>query len=82
MTADQNLDATETASSSSRGAARMRTYRRRRRRGTRCVRVAVSPTDIDGLIAKGYLGPDEREDRQAIGAGASWFLSDALAREA
>ena len=63
----------------SRGAARMRVCRLRQRRGTRCVRVAISPTEIDGLIAKGYLGPEEREDREAIGAAASWFLSDVLA---
>jgi hypothetical protein len=80
MAANQTLDTTETASSSP-GAVRMRAYRRRRRRGTRCVRVALGPPEIDRLVATGYLSTDERADREAVQAAASWFIADALAEK-
>jgi hypothetical protein len=78
MTVDRTLDNTETAPSSP-GAARMRIYRRRQRLGTRCVRAALGPMEIDRLIAKGYLSPGERADRQAVDAATSWFIADVLA---
>jgi hypothetical protein len=78
MIADQTLDTTVTASSSL-GAVRTRAYRRRQRRGTRCVHVTLGPTEIDRLVAKGYLSADERADREAVQAAASWFIADALA---
>jgi len=37
--------------------------------------------EIDRLIAKGYLSMDERADREAIQAAASWFIADALAEK-
>ena len=66
--------------SSSPDAVRMRIYRRRRRNRMRCVVVQVGPTDIEGLIAKGFLSPKRREDIEAIQAAADGFLSYALAR--
>jgi hypothetical protein len=80
MTTEQNPDTMETASSSL-GALRTRIYRRRQRRGTRCVRVTLGPTEIDRLVAKGYLSAGERADREAVQAAASWFIADALAAQ-
>ena len=56
----------------------MRAFRRRRRTGNRCVQVEIGAREIDRLIAKGYLGPHEREDLEGIGAATSWFLAEAL----
>jgi hypothetical protein len=43
-------------------AERMRAYRRRRRRGFRCIEVQVGPAEVNGLIANGYLPSDKRQD--------------------
>jgi hypothetical protein len=59
-------------------AERMRLYRKRQRRGERCVRIPIGPAEIDRLIEKGYLGPGEREDLDALEFAASSFISDAL----
>jgi hypothetical protein len=47
-------------------AERMRAYRRRRRHGLRRVQLQVGRAELHGLIAKGYLSPDKREDLDAI----------------
>ncbi len=47
-------------------AERMRAYRRRRRRGLRCYEVQLGRAELNGLIAKGYLPSDKRDDREAI----------------
>ncbi len=44
----------------------------------RCVRVEIRAREIDRLIERGYLGPTEREDIDAIGAATSVFLADAM----
>ena len=59
-------------------AARMRLYRQRRSRELRCVRVPIAPAEIDGLVAKGYLSPGKRNDREAISLAISDCLVDAL----
>ena len=59
-------------------AKRMREYRRRRRRGMRCVTVQVSEADIEALVAKGYLAPSGRAEANAIQEAADMFISDAL----
>jgi hypothetical protein len=47
-------------------AERMRAYRRRRRRGVHCVRVQVGRAEVNGLVAKGYLPSDKRQDLYSI----------------
>jgi hypothetical protein len=59
-------------------AERMRRYRKRQRRGQRCVRILIGPAEIDRLIDKGYLGPEEREDVEALQFAASSFISETL----
>jgi hypothetical protein len=60
------------------GAERMRRYRKRQRDGERCVRILIGRAEIDRLIDKGYLGPEEREDADALEFAASSFISEAL----
>jgi hypothetical protein len=59
-------------------AERMRAYRRRRRYGLRCVDVQVGRAELDGLVEKGYLPPDKREDVHAIGLAVNDLLFDWL----
>jgi hypothetical protein len=63
-------------------AERMRLYRKRRRRGVRCVRVQLHVTEIDTLIRKGYLDRKSRDDCDAVDAALGAFVDDALANEA
>jgi hypothetical protein len=60
------------------GAARMRAYRRRRRRGFRCVVVQIGPAEVNGLIANGYLPPDKQRDIHAIQLAVNDLLFDWL----
>jgi hypothetical protein len=59
-------------------AKRMREYRRRRRRGMRCVTVRVGEADLEALVTKGYLAPSDRAEANAIQEAADMFISDAL----
>ena len=59
-------------------AERMRAYRRRRRRGFRCVEVHVGHAELDGLVAKGYLPPDKRQDVHAIKSAVNDLIFDWL----
>jgi hypothetical protein len=64
MTSESQLNQTPAKALSA--AERMRAYRRRRRYGLRRVEVHVGRAELDGLIAKGYLLPEKREDLHAI----------------
>ena len=57
-------------------AERMRAYRRRRRQGLRCVEVQVGRVEVNGLIAKGYLSPDKRNDLRAIALAIDDLMFD------
>ena len=57
---------------------RVRSYRRRRRRGLRCVQVQVGRAELDGLIAKGYLLPGNRDDSYTIGLAINGLIFDWL----
>jgi hypothetical protein len=56
----------------------MRAYRHRRRQGLRCVEVQVGRAELDGLIAKGYLSPDKRNDLHEIQLAIGDLLFDCL----
>jgi len=56
----------------------MRAYRRRRRRGFRCVEVLVGGAELDGLVAKGYLPSDKRQDLRAIKSAVNDLIFDWL----
>ena len=38
----------------------------------------VDPAEIDALIQRGYLGPSDRDDLEALGAAVTACFSDAL----
>ena len=59
-------------------AERNRRYRKRQRRGQRIIRVQIGPTEIEGLISRGFLGPGDRADTIAIEFGMSAFIDEAL----
>jgi hypothetical protein len=59
-------------------AKRMRLYRKRRRRGRRCVGISIGAAEIAALAEKDYLDPAERQDIGAIEFAVSAFLSDTL----
>jgi len=58
----------------------MRSYRRRRSRGLRCVQLQVGRVELDGLIAKGYLAPGDRQDVDAIALAIDDLIFDWLSR--
>ena len=68
--------------SSAPAAERMRRYRKRRRRGIRCVRVQIHVTEIDALIRKKYLDQQSRDDLKAVEYAIRTVVLDALANEA
>ena len=59
-------------------AERMRAYRRRRRRGFRCVEVQIGLAELDGLVAKGYLASDKRQDLHSIQLAVNDLIFDWL----
>jgi hypothetical protein len=55
---------------------RSRRHRQRRRRGTRCITVAVNELELSALIFNGYLPEEDRNDAQAIKAAVEGVISD------
>ena len=78
MTSESQSDQAPAAAQSA--AERMRAYRRRRRSGLRCVKVRVGRADLDGLVEKGHLSPDERKDLHAIELAIEDFMFDCFTR--
>ena len=70
------------ALSSAPAAERMRRYRKRRRRGIRCVRVQIHVTEIDALIRKKYLDQQSRDDLKAVEYAIRTVVLAALVNEA
>jgi hypothetical protein len=56
----------------------MRRLRERRRKGLRYFRVELRVTQIDLLVAKGYLEHKERDDPDALQRAVDLFISDAF----
>ena len=52
-------------------AERMRSYRQRQRRQWRSVRIEISAVEIDALMKRRYLDPENRHDLTAIGEAAT-----------
>ncbi len=59
-------------------AERMRRHRERRRKGLHYIRVELRVTQIDMLVAKGYLEQEERDDADALQRAIDLFISDAF----
>jgi hypothetical protein len=56
----------------------MRSYRRRRGRGLRCIQVQVGPAELKRLVAEGYLLPGNRDDSYTIGLAINNLMFDWL----
>jgi hypothetical protein len=56
----------EGAATLSPAAMRMRRSRERRRDGLRCLRVEIRTTEIDGLVRRGFLKSEARNERKTI----------------
>jgi hypothetical protein len=56
----------------------MRTFRKRRRRKYRVIRIEIHPAEIDELVKRGYLDQKDRDDLRAIEQAANLFFSDTL----
>jgi hypothetical protein len=62
-------------------AERMRLLRARRRNGLRCLRVTLTDTEIDCLVAKGFLKPERRHVHSAIQSAIDGFICHVLGPE-
>ena len=57
-------------------AERMRRHRRRREAGQQCVTIALHEYQVWGLVACGFLGKDQRQNREAIADALRAYLSE------
>jgi hypothetical protein len=55
-------------------AERMRRFRERRRRGLFCVKVQLRRSEVDALIASGFLEQTERQDRTELATALHRYL--------
>ena len=55
-----------------------RLFRRRQKFRRQLVMVEVDPREVDALIDRGYLEPQDRDDREALAAAVNACFSDAL----
>jgi hypothetical protein len=61
-------------------AKRMRRYRERRQRGLRCVTIQIRQSEVDALIHRRLLAPDQRSDQNAMVQALHRFLDMTLGR--
>jgi hypothetical protein len=66
--------------SPSRAAERMRLHRERRRRGLRCVTIEVRRSEVDRLIERRLLAPEEQGDGRALRRAIHKLLDVTLGR--
>jgi hypothetical protein len=77
MTSESQSDQPSTKTQSA--AERNRRYRKRQRRGQRIIRLQIGPAEIEALVSRGFLGPNDRKDISAIVFGMSALIDEALA---
>jgi hypothetical protein len=68
--------------SSSPAAERMRRYRQRRRNGLRCLTIQLRETEIDALVRRGFLKPDEPNELSALRESFYAYLDRTLGSKA
>ena len=64
--------------SSTPAAERMRQHRRRRRLKRLLVRVELEPAEVEVLVLRGHLLPEDKENLAETEAAANAFIADAL----
>ena len=57
-------------------AERMRRYRRRRVAGQQCVTLTLHEYQVWALVACGFLGRDQRQNREAVADALRAYLSE------
>ena len=75
----QDAKVTTIPASRSPAAERMRQHRERRRQGLRCLLIEISETEIEGLIRKGLLPAEMRNDVGAVMSALYEHLDRTLA---
>jgi hypothetical protein len=60
----------------SRAAERMRRYRRRREAGRQCVTVTLEEYQVWAVVACGFLGKDQRQNREAVADALRHYLNE------
>ena len=73
-----NVQAAEAHPRSRSSAARMRLHRKRRKNGLRHVGIMLQVTEIEALVRKGYLPPEERENIWALQTAVHELLDKTL----
>jgi len=63
---------------SSAAAERMRRHRQRRRDGLICMTIELRKSEVDGLIKRGLLGPETRNDVSAVRKGLYSYFDRTL----
>ena len=56
----------------------MRLFRRRRKFRRHLVKVEVDPGEVDAVIDRGYLQPEDRDDLEVLADADTACFSDAL----
>ena len=73
-----NVQSAETSPRAHSSAERMRRYRNRRKNGLRLVEIMLRVTEIEALVRKGYLPPEERENIWALQTAVHDLLDKTL----
>ena len=73
-----NIQAAEVHPRARSSAARMRLHRNRRKNGLRLVGIMLQVTEIEALVRKGYLPPEERENIWALQTAVHELLDKTL----
>jgi hypothetical protein len=72
--------AVQTEAARKTAAERMRRCRARRRAGYRCIVIEISNDEISGLVRRGLLSADDREELDAIQTAVYGFFERTIGR--
>ena len=73
-----STEGTRSGTRSPSGAERMRLHRKRRKNGLRHVGIMLHATEIEALVRKGYLPPEERKNIWALQTAVHDLLDKTL----
>jgi hypothetical protein len=72
------ISLSDIASRRSLSRARVQRHRRRREAGQQCITLTLHEYQVWGLVACGFLGKDQRQNREAIADALRAYLNDAM----
>jgi hypothetical protein len=75
---DPIADPVTEAAARSTSAIRMARHRDRRRKGLRCVTIELRESEVEVLVRRGWLSPDDRANTAAVKKGLYAFLDNFL----